>query len=81
MANDKVVLAYSGGLDTSVCIKWLMENKGLDVIAVAGDVGQERQDLDFVKQKALDTGAIESLVIDMRDEFCNEYLDKAIYAN
>lgn len=46
MEKDKVVLAYSGGLDTSVCIKWLMEEKGLDVIAVTGDVGQERQDLE-----------------------------------
>ena len=57
MAKDKVVLAYSGGLDTSVCIKWLMEEKGLDVIAMAGDVGQERQDLEYVRQKALQVGA------------------------
>jgi argininosuccinate synthase len=79
--KDKVVLAYSGGLDTSVCVKWLQENKGLDVICVAGDVGQERQDLELVKQKALDLGAIKSYVVDMRKEFCAEYLDKAIYAN
>ncbi len=81
MAKDRVVLAYSGGLDTSVCIKWLMEEKDLDVICVVGDVGQERQDLEFVRQKALTVGAIESLAIDMREEFVNEYLTKALAAN
>jgi argininosuccinate synthase len=81
MAREKAVLAYSGGLDTSVCIKWLMEVKDLDVIALVGDVGQKRQDLEFVRQKALDTGAIEALVIDMRDEFVADYCAKAIFAN
>ncbi len=81
MARDKVILAYSGGLDTSVCIKWLMEEKDLDVIAVVGDVGQERQDLEYVRQKALEVGAIESLAIDMREEFVDEYLTKALAAN
>lgn len=81
MAKDKVVLAYSGGLDTSVCIKWLMEEKGLDVIAMVGDVGQERQDLEYVRQKALQVGAIESLAIDMREEYVNEFLTKALAAN
>ncbi len=81
MATQSVVLAYSGGLDTSVCIKWLMEEKGLDVICVAGDVGQERADLDAIREKALTIGAIESVVVDMRDEFCNDFIDKAIYAN
>lgn len=81
MAKDKVVLAYSGGLDTSVCIKWLMEEKGLDVICMVGDVGQERQDLDYVRQKALQVGAIESLAIDMREEFVNDFISKALAAN
>lgn len=81
MAREKAVLAYSGGLDTSVCIKWLIEEKDLDVIAVVGDVGQKRQDLEFVKQKALDTGAILCEVVDMREEFANEYLSKALAAN
>ena len=81
MAKDKVVLAYSGGLDTSVCIKWLMEEKGLDVIAMVGDVGQERQDLEYVRQKALQVGAIESLAIDMREEYVNDFLTKALAAN
>ena len=53
MAKDKVVLAYSGGLDTSVCIKWLQDEKNLDVIAVVGDVGQEHEGLEKVKEKAL----------------------------
>ncbi len=81
MAKDKVVLAYSGGLDTSVCIKWLMEEKGLDVITMVGDVGQERQDLEYVRQKALTVGAIESLAIDMREEYVNDFLTKALAAN
>jgi argininosuccinate synthase len=81
MARETAVLAYSGGLDTSVCIKWLIEEKGLDVIAVVGDVGQKRQDLEFVRQKALDTGAVEALVVDMREEFAADYLSKALAAN
>ncbi|MCL2757046.1 MAG: argininosuccinate synthase [Coriobacteriia bacterium] len=81
MAAEKAVLAYSGGLDTSVCIKWLIKEKNLDVIAVIGDVGQTRKSLDFVRQKALDSGAIESIVIDMREEFVSEYLSKALFAN
>ena len=78
MAKDKVVLAYSGGLDTSVCIKWLQEEKGLDVIAVVGEVGQEHEGLEKVKEKALKTGALECYVIDMRELFVNEYLTKAL---
>ena len=54
--KDRVVLAYSGGLDTSVCIKWLQDEKNLDVIALVGDVGQEHDGLEQVKQKALRTG-------------------------
>lgn len=81
MIREKAVLAYSGGLDTSVCIKWLIEKKNLDVIALIGDVGQKRQSLDYVKQKAFDSGAIESIVVDMREEFVAEYLSKALVAN
>ena len=81
MARDRVVLAYSGGLDTSVCIKWLICERDLDVIAMVGDVGQERQDLEFVRQKALDVGATDSLAIDMREEFVNDFLTKALAAN
>ncbi|MDR2035718.1 MAG: argininosuccinate synthase [Coriobacteriales bacterium] len=81
MAREKVVLAYSGGLDTSVCITWLIEQKDLDVIAVVGDVGQKRQSLEFIQQKALDSGAIEAVVVDMVEEYAAEYLSKALAAN
>ena len=81
MARDKVVLAYSGGLDTSVAIRWLQENHDLDVIALAVDVGQERQDLEFVRQKALGIGAVESIVKDVREEYVEEFLAKALRAN
>ena len=67
MVKEKVILAYSGGLDTSVAITWL--NKDYDVIAVCMDVG-EGNDLDFIHDKALKVGAIESHVIDVKDEFC-----------
>ncbi|WP_269923389.1 argininosuccinate synthase [Psychrobacillus psychrodurans] len=69
--NKKVVLAYSGGLDTSVAITWL-KDEGYDVVAVCLDVG-EGKDLAFVKNKALEVGAIESYMIDAREEFANEY--------
>jgi argininosuccinate synthase len=81
MTREKVVLAYSGGLDTSVAIKWLQENHDLDVIALAIDVGQERQDLEFVRQKALQIGAVESVVKDVREEYVEEFLAKALRAN
>ena len=81
MARDRVVLAYSGGLDTSVAIKWIQENYDLDVIALAIDVGQERQDLEFVRAKALQIGAVESVVKDVREEYVEEFLAKALCAN
>jgi argininosuccinate synthase len=81
MAREKVVLAYSGGLDTSVCIKWLIDEKDLDVIAMVGDVGQDHDGLEEVRKKALSTGAVAAYVVDMREEFCNEFLDKALAAN
>ncbi|KOS68254.1 argininosuccinate synthase [Lysinibacillus contaminans] len=71
MANKKVVLAYSGGLDTSVAIPWLKE-QGWDVIAVCLDVG-EGKDLDFIKNKALQVGAVESYMVDAKDEFAENY--------
>ncbi len=79
--KEKAILAYSGGLDTSVCIKWLQEKYDLDVIAVVGDVGQEHSGLEAVKAKALATGAVECLVVDMRETFAAEYLSCAMAAN
>jgi len=76
VSKEKVVLAYSGGLDTSVAIQWLKEQKGVDVIALAVDVGQERQDLEVVRQKALGIGAIESIVKDVREEYVEEFISK-----
>ena len=65
---DKVVLAYSGGLDTSVAIKWLQEKYNLGVIAVTIDVGNEK-DFSLVRKKAMDLGALKALVIDAKDDF------------
>ncbi len=79
MANPKIVLAYSGGLDTSVAIKWLQE-RGYDVVACCLDVG-EGKDLDFIKEKALKVGAVKSYVIDAKEEFANEYALVALQAH
>ncbi len=79
MANPKVVLAYSGGLDTSVAIKWLQE-QGYDVVACCLDVG-EGKDLEFVKEKALKVGAVKSYMIDAKEEFANEYALIALQAH
>ncbi|MFD1064649.1 argininosuccinate synthase [Oceanobacillus locisalsi] len=80
MAKNKIVLAYSGGLDTSVAVKWLQDKYNYDVIAVALDVG-EGKDLEFVKQKALDVGAIKSYVIDAKKLYSDEYVLPALQAN
>ena len=79
--KEKVVLAYSGGLDTSVIVKWLQLEKNLDVIAICGNVGQDEKDLSWIRQKALDMGAIASEAIDMRAEYADKYLSLAIWAN
>ena len=71
--SDKVVLAYSGGLDTSVAIRWLKENYDLDVIALTIDVGNER-DFSAVQQKALTVGAVKSLVKDAKELFVNYFI-------
>lgn len=78
--SDKVVLAYSGGLDTSVAIKWLKEKYKLDVIAVTIDVGNER-DFSAVRQKALDVGAIKAVVIDAKETFVHHFVFPALQAD
>ena len=78
--SDKVILAYSGGLDTSVAIKWLKENYGLDVITLTVDVGNER-DFTAIEQKAINTGAIKAIVRDVKDEFVRDYVFPALRAD
>ncbi len=73
MEKEKVVLAYSGGLDTSVILKWLEENYGYEVIAVCVDVGQG-EDLVAVQKKALSTGAAKAYVVDVQKEFITDYI-------
>jgi argininosuccinate synthase len=76
----RVVLAYSGGLDTSVVVKWMQEEWGVDVIALAADVGQGG-DFDAIRERALASGAVESIVVDLREELGREYVAPAIRAN
>ena len=80
-SKDRVVLAYSGGLDTSVAIGWIGEQTGREVVAVAVDVGQGGEDLEVIRQRALDCGAVEAYVADARDEFAEEYCMPALKAN
>ncbi len=79
--TERVVLAYSGGLDTSVAIGWIGEATGAEVIACAVDVGQGGEDLEAIRQRALDCGAVEAVVADARDEFAEQYCMPALKAN
>ncbi|MFJ2196993.1 argininosuccinate synthase [Streptomyces violaceusniger] len=79
--TERVVLAYSGGLDTSVAIGWIAEETGAEVVAVAVDVGQGGEDLDVIRKRALACGAVEAEVADAKDEFAEEYCLPAIKAN
>ncbi|MGD2080942.1 MAG: argininosuccinate synthase, partial [Nitrospirota bacterium] len=76
----KVVLAYSGGLDTSVAIKWLKEEYGTEVIAFCADLGQN-EDLKAVKTKAVKTGALKVYMEDLRAEFVKDYVFPMLRAN
>jgi argininosuccinate synthase len=78
---DKVVLAYSGGLDTSVAIGWIAEKTGAEVIACAVDVGQGGEDLETIRKRALACGAVEAEVVDAREEFAAQYCIPALRAN
>src|SRR6266702_2729378 len=77
----KVVLLYSGGLDTSVMLKWIQDEYKAEVIALTVDIGQIADDLKAIKEKAIKFGAIKAFVIDAKDEFANEYVSKGIKAN
>jgi argininosuccinate synthase len=77
----RVVLAYSGGLDTSVAVRWMIDNMGAEVIALAVDVGQSSDDWDVVRQRALAAGAVEAIVVDARDEFARDYCVPLLQAN
>ena len=79
--SDRVVLAYSGGLDTSVAIGWIAERTGSEVVAVAVDVGQGGEDLEVIRERALACGAVEAYVADARDEFAEQYCLPALQAN
>ncbi|MCA1840325.1 MAG: argininosuccinate synthase [Actinobacteria bacterium] len=78
--SEKVVLAYSGGLDTTVAISWLQETKGLDVIAAAVDVGQSGE-MEAVRDRALKSGAVEAVIVDAAEEFARDFATPALHAN
>ncbi|WLR47786.1 argininosuccinate synthase [Halobacillus litoralis] len=80
MTKPKVVLAYSGGLDTSISIKWIQEKYGYDVIALGLDVG-EGKDLETIRKKALDVGAIKAIMVNAKEILAEEYLMPALKAN
>src|ERR671932_87090 len=77
----KVLLLYSGGLDTSVMLKWIQERYDAQVVALSVDLGQPGEDWDVVRGKAERLGALECRVVDAREEFAREYVLKAIRAN
>ena len=79
--SERVVLAYSGGLDTSVAIPYLAEQTGGEVIAVAVDVGQGGEDLDTIRERALACGAAEAVVVDAKEEFAADFCVPALLAN
>ena len=77
---EKIVLAYSGGLDTSCLVKWIKEKYGYDIITVTGDVGND-SDFSFIKDKAIRCGAIKSFVVDMKESFIKDYCFEALKAD
>ena len=77
----KILLLYSGGLDTSVMLKWIQDNYKARVITLTLDIGQQKDDLEAIKKKALKFGAIKAIVLDAKEEFANDFLAKGIRAN
>ena len=78
MAKDKIVLAYSGGLDTSVAVRWLQERYGVDVVTLTVDLGMV--DLEEIRRRALDTGAIEALTVDGKQAMMRDFVLPALRA-
>ena len=79
--KERIVLAYTGGLDTSVAIGWIAEERNADIIAVAADVGQGGEDMEVIRERALACGAAESVVLDLKDEFADDFCLPALQAN
>jgi argininosuccinate synthase len=77
----RVVLAYSGGLDTSVAVRWMIEELGVEVICLAVDVGQASDDWEVVKERAMAAGALDAIVVDARKEFAEDFVAPALKAN
>jgi argininosuccinate synthase len=77
----RVLLLYSGGLDTSVMLKWIQDHYGAEVVALTVNLGQPDEDWDVIKGKALDLGALDCFVVDAREEFATDYVLPAIKAN
>ena len=78
---EKILLLYSGGLDTSVILKWIMDTYKVDVVTLTFDIGQQKDNLEEIKKKALKLGAIKAISLDAKEEFANEYIAKGIKAN
>lgn len=78
---DRVVLAYSGGLDTSVAIPYLAEKMNAEVVAVAVDLGQGGEEMEVIQKRAMDCGAVESVVVDAKEEFAADFCVPALQAN
>src|SRR5918999_6583317 len=79
MARDKVILAYSGGIDTSVMLPWIGEKYNLDVIAFTVDLGQG-EDIEKIRQKALKTGAVDAVAVDARNLFVDLFVWPSLMA-
>jgi len=77
----KVVLLYSGGLDTSVMLKWIQDSYKVKVVTLTADLGQQHDDLEAIRQKALKFGAVEAIVLDLKKEFADNFIAKGIKAN
>jgi len=78
---DKVVLAYSGGLDTSAAVRWIKENYNVDVVTLTADLGGETRDADAVREKALNVGAVKALVVDAKEVFVTHFVFRALQAD